>query len=119
MPSHVSWLLQLEVRPGRLDDLRALMTEMVAATAANEPGTLDYEWSLSADGATCHLFERYADSAAAMIHIATFGEKYASRFLELLTPTNVMLYGTPNAAVREALAGFGAVAMAPAAGFSR
>ncbi len=27
------------------------MTEMVAATSANEAGALSYEWSLSADGA--------------------------------------------------------------------
>lgn len=119
MSTHVIWTLDMQVAPGRLDELRALMHEMATATEANEPGTLDYEWSLSEDGTTCHLFERYADCAAAEIHIATFGEKYAARFMELLTPTRVILYGAPNAAVREALAPVGAVYFPPAAGFSR
>jgi quinol monooxygenase YgiN len=112
-------MLHLTVAPGRQAELRTLLAEMVAGTHANEPGTLDYEWSLSADGTQCHLWERYVDAAAAMTHIGTFGERYAERFLSLLTPTAVHLYGAPDAAVREALAGFGAVVMEPVGGFSR
>ena len=119
MNNHVVWTLDMQVAPGRQADLRALMHEMAAATEANEPGTLDYEWSLSEDGTTCHLFERYVDCAAAEIHMATFGEKYAGRFMELLTPTRVILYGRPNAAIRDGLASVGAVYFPPAAGFSR
>jgi quinol monooxygenase YgiN len=109
----------MQVAPGRQADLHALMQEMAAATEANEPGTLDYEWSLSEDGTTCHLYERYVDCAAAEIHMATFGERYAARFMALLTPTRVFLYGSPNAAIRDGLAAVGAVYFAPAAGFSR
>jgi quinol monooxygenase YgiN len=119
MSRHVVWMLDMQVAPGRQAELRALMHEMATATEANEPGTLDYEWSLSDDGTTCHLFERYRDCAAAEIHIATFGEQYAARFMELLTPTRVMLTGAPNDAIRAALAPIGAVYLAPAAGFSR
>lgn len=119
MNRHVIWTLDMQVAAGRQAELRALMHEMATATEANEPGTLDYEWSLSEDGSTCHLFERYEDCAAAEIHIATFGEKYAARFMDLLTPTRVILYGSPNAAVRAALAPMGAVYLPPAAGFSR
>ncbi len=54
-----------------------------------------------------------------MTHIGTFGATYADRFFALLTPHAFLLYGAPDAAVREALAGFGAVQMSPAAGFSR
>ncbi len=58
MSAHVCWMLHMQVQEGRHAELRALMDEMSAATHANEPGTLDYEWSLSADGTTCHLWER-------------------------------------------------------------
>jgi len=119
MTAHVTWILDMRVADGQLDALKRLMSEMSAATETNEPGTLAYEWSLSADGTTCHLYERYADSAAAMIHIGTFGEKYAKRFLDLLTPTRFLLYGSPDQAVQDALAAFGPTYMAPAAGFSR
>lgn len=119
MNSHVCWMLEMQVREGREDDLRALMAEMAAATETNEPGTLDYEWSLSADGRQCHLWERYADSAAAMAHAATFGSRYAARFFDVLAPVRLVLYGSPSDEVRAALAPFSAFVMEPAAGFSR
>lgn len=55
MNSHVAWMLELQVQDGRENDFRALMTEMVSATDANEPGALNYEWSTSPDGKQCHL----------------------------------------------------------------
>jgi quinol monooxygenase YgiN len=119
MNTHVCWMLELQVREGRDEDFRALMAEMAAATQAGEPGTLDYEWSLSADGRQCHLWERYADSAAAMVHAASFGSRYAARFFDVLAPVRLVLYGSPSAEVRAALAAFDPVVMEPAAGFSR
>jgi quinol monooxygenase YgiN len=119
MSNHVAWLLELQIQDGREDDFKALAAEMVGATKANEAGTLDYEWYTSADGKLCHLFERYADSTAAMTHIATFGEKFADRFFEILKPVGFTLYGSPSAEVTAALAGFTPTHMARAAGFSR
>ena len=119
MSTHVAWMLNMQVQPGRLEALKALMAEMADATRANEPGTLDYEWSLSADGSACDLFERYEDSDSALIHMSTFGAQYAERFFAVLTPQRFTLYGAPNEAVMAGLAPMGAVFMAPAAGFSR
>ena len=50
--------LELSLKPGHEAKLAALVSEMVAATSANEAGALSYEWSLSADGATCNIYER-------------------------------------------------------------
>ena len=41
MSEIVYWLLSLAVIPGRFDDLKSLMTEMVEATQRNEIGALD------------------------------------------------------------------------------
>ena len=119
MNNHVCWMLEMQVREGREDDFRALMAEMASATEANEPGTLDYEWSLSADGRLCHLWERYADSAAALVHGAAFASRYAARFFDVLATTRLTLYGSPSDEVKAALAPFNPVLMQPAAGFSR
>lgn len=119
MSAQVSWLLELDLHPGRDAECRALMREMVTATEADEPGTLDYEWSLSADGTRCHTFERYADSAAVMAHLGNFGAKYAERFLAILTPVGFTIYGAPDAGVKEALAGFQPTYMQAVGGFSR
>lgn len=119
MTTGVSWVLEVKVQAGRENDFRALAEEMVAATQANEAGTLDYEWSLSADLSVCHIFERYTDSAAVMKHLGTFGEKYAARFLEAVTPVHFVVYGRPSQEVKDALAGFRVTYMEPVSGFSR
>jgi len=119
MSKTVSWLLEMQVQEGHASDLKTLMAEMSSGTQANEPGTLMYEWSLSADGTICHLWERYVDSAAALAHGGTFVAKYAGRFLSVLKPVRCVVYGSPNEAVKQALAPFAPVYMAPAAGFSR
>ena len=119
MNTHVWWILEVRVGEGQESDFRALMAEMVAATEANEPGTLGYEWSTSADGGLCHIYERYVDCEAVMTHLTTFGDKYAERFAQVVEPFRTVVYGSPDAAVKEALADLNPIYMQPAAGFSR
>ncbi len=119
MATDVSWMLELNIQPGSEEDFRALLAEMVKTTEANEPSTLNYEWSTSADGKLCHIYERYADSAAVMTHLGTFSERFAERSLKVLKPVRLVVYGSPNATVKEALAGFDPVYMSPVGGFSR
>ncbi|MEM7114863.1 MAG: antibiotic biosynthesis monooxygenase [Chloroflexota bacterium] len=119
MSDQVYWMLETKINDGQMDNLKALMAEMVEATQANEPGTLNYEWSITADGQSCHIFERYADSEATLIHLGTFGKVYAARFMSILQPTSMMVYGNPNEATREALKGVGGVFMTAIGGFSR
>ena len=101
----VAWLLEVAVNPGQLETVRALMDEMVASTRA-EPGARGYVWFVGQDGGVVALYERYADSAAALAHLATFGETFAQRFLSLMTPTRVTVFGAPTDEARQALSGF-------------
>ena len=119
MSDNVYWVLELGIKPGELDNFKELMKEMVQATQATEPNTLNYEWTISEDSKSCHIYERYADSAALMTHLAACGEKFAERFMAALEPTRVVVYGNPTDEVKEALSGFGAVFMAPIGGFVR
>lgn len=117
--THVAWMLELSVKEGRGGDLSALMAEMVGATERNEPGTLDYEWYLSDDGRRVHLFERYIHSHAAMTHIAAFNERYMKRFFGILEPKRLVMYGTPDEAVRDAMSKLSPEVLQQASGFSR
>ena len=119
MSQNVYWMLELDLKAGRVDDFRALMGEMVAATRENEPGALGYEWSLSEDGTRCHIFEHYANSAATMVHLGNFADKFAGCFLDILSPTKFVVYGSPDKEVRGALAAFGPTYMQPVGGFTR
>jgi quinol monooxygenase YgiN len=114
----VSWNLQLAVREGRLEALRSLMDEMVASTRS-EPGTLAYEWFISADETVCHLYERYRDDAAALAHIGRFGAVFAERFFACVEQTGFHVYGGAGPDVRAALDGHGVVFLDRFGGFSR
>lgn len=118
MSDTVSWNLQLSVRDGRLADARDLMPEMVESTRS-EVGTLGYEWFLSAEGAVCHIHERYADSDAVMVHLGNFGTKFAERFLACFEPTGLYVYGEPSEEARAALDGLGAAYLGTFGGFIR
>ncbi len=119
MSNNVHWILEVAIKDGELDNFKALAEEMSAATKANEPGTLAYEWFVSADGKTCHIYERYADSAATMVHLGSFGANFAERLLAIAEPKRFDVYGNPDDQVRAALAGFGAVHFDQVAGFAR
>ena len=59
----VYWVIETTLQPGQLESWKALMGDMIEATRANEPGAVNYEWTISDDEKTCHLFDRYATSA--------------------------------------------------------
>jgi len=119
MSSNISWLLALNVKEGQNESLKKLMGEMVDFVNQNEPDTSNYEWYLSDDEKTLHIYERYNDSAAVMTHLKGFGKNFAERFMGCLDPTGFTVYGNPGADVKEALAAFAPVYMSQANGFAR
>ncbi len=119
MSSNISWLLALSVKEGQNENFKQLMGEMVGFVNQSEPATLNYELYLSDDENTCHIYERYKDSAAVMTHLKGFGENFAERFMGCLEPTGFTVYGNPGADVKEALAAFGPAYMSPSSGFAR
>ena len=118
MKDHVSWVIELAVKPGQLDSFKQLMDEMVAGTN-EEPETLNYEWYISDDGGSVHIFEKYANSEAMITHVNGFMEKWAGRFMECVNPTRFVVYGDPSPAARELLAPFGGTYLGPWGGFAR
>jgi quinol monooxygenase YgiN len=119
MSEQVYWILALKMKAEKVESFKTLIEEMVASTEANEPNTLNYEYSFSSDDERCHIFERYTDSAAAMTHLTNFGEKFAERFLPKVEVLSLTVYGRPNEDVVEALAVFNPSYLRPAAGFAR
>ena len=118
MNGQVSWVFEVAVKPGKLDALRTLMEEMVESTHA-EPGALVYEWFVSDDGGVVLLYERYADSAAALAHSDAFNAKFAGRFLDLVGPTRFTMLGAPSDEAKAAFSRPGRVFLQPFGGFAR
>lgn len=118
MDEEVAWLLEVTVKPGKLDTFRALAAEMVTSTRG-EAGTLTYQWFVSNDGSAVHIYERYASSAAVMTHLQAFGSTFAERFFAAVDITRWMIYGAPSAEVTSALNTFGPTYLGPFGGFVR
>ena len=117
MSENISWILQVAIHPGKLNEFQAVAADLIAASRS-EPGTLDYEWNLSEDSTICHIFERYQDSDALLKHIQSFGT-YARRFMESCHPTRFHVYGIPSEAAKAALEELHPVYFLPIGGFSR
>jgi hypothetical protein len=94
MTGHVYWVLEVTINPGRFEELKTLV-------------------------AVCHIYERYEDAAAAMTHMESFGAHFVARFMEVVRPTRLVVYGAPSAQLKDALAGLNPVYMAPFSGFRR
>lgn len=118
MSGVVAWVVELAVKPGKLDEFRTLTRAMVEATKA-ESGALVYERFVSGDGRSVHLYERYVDSAAALAHLRTFADRFEAQFGTLAERRQVTVYGDPSPELRAVLNRIGAVYLASLDGFSR
>jgi quinol monooxygenase YgiN len=118
MNENVYWVIELAVNPGRVEDLKTLVAELLEANR-NKVGFLTYGVAISDDRQVCHFYERFQDSAAIINHTQSFGANFATRFFEILKPTRFVIYGTPSAEVRDAVAAFNPVYMTPLAGFRK
>lgn len=119
MTKHVYWILELSIKDGHLDQLKEIMEEMSTATKKDEPYALNYEWWISEDESACHIFERYEDSAAVMVHLGNFGSKFMERFMSHVDPTGFKVYGDASDEVKAALTGFGPQFLTQLGGFTR
>jgi len=102
--SAFSFVLEFRIRDGMEDEFRSFMRDMIAATEA-EPGTIAYEWFLAEDGKSCHVYERYVDSASFLKHAESFS-RFAQRCEAATTVGFCHVYGSPSDEVKEKLAGF-------------
>jgi quinol monooxygenase YgiN len=118
MTSNVYWLLVVNINDGKKEDFEALAKEMSDSTKQEE-GALAYEWHLTGDNKQVHIYERYADSAATMVHLASFGANFAERFMTCVTPASFTVYGKADDTVKGALADLGPSFPTQFAGFTR
>ena len=118
MRDEISWQVVLTVKPGELDNFRALTREMVESTK-HESGVLIYERFVSQDERVVYVYERYADSAAAVAHLLAFAKMYGERFVNTVDRRQFTVFGEPTDTLRGILDKFGATYCRLFDGFSR
>jgi len=117
--SQVFWVADFAVKDGQASALCDLVREMSEAANANEPQTLIYQWTISDDRRRAQVHERYADSDAALRHLATFNRHYAERVMALVEHKGMTVCGSPSAKLKDALAGAAPAYMQAFGGFVR
>jgi quinol monooxygenase YgiN len=107
-----------EVLPGQEAAFKQVVQQVIAAVQ-QEPGTLMYEWSMRADGKTFDVLELYQDSAAVVAHVKEVGSKFGAELGKTQKETKFVVYGSPNAEAKQAIAGLHPEFETPFAGFIR
>jgi quinol monooxygenase YgiN len=106
MHDEISWQVQLAIEPARFDSFRALTNEMIESTRLEE-GVLIYERFLSEDGWKVLVYELYANSEAAILHLRSFQEKFADAFGRLVKRDRFLVFGAPNGRLLDARGSLG------------
>ena len=74
---------ELNVKPGKATELRAIASKMVAMNASEEPGTLVYNVYINDDETLFTFLETFSDSAHGIFHAGRFAEgEYVGQILE-------------------------------------
>ena len=114
----ISWHVEVAVKAGELEQFRTLTLEMVNV-ARGEPGVLIYERYIDGGGKHVHIYERYSNSLAALAHLKTFNERFASQYSELVERKVFTVFGAPSEELRRMLKKLAASFCEDFAGFSR
>jgi hypothetical protein len=104
MVEQIVYVDRSEVRPGKLGELRAAVSELAAFVQANEPQLSSYGFFFSEDGRYLTVVAVHPDSASLEYHMDVAGPRFA-RFGELLMLERIDLYGSPSESVIERLRG--------------
>lgn len=126
MSEGIFFVVELQLRPGQVNDLRRIGREMVGLAHDNEPGTLNYEYFVTPDGMTCHIYERYVNPAAVLEHSKSFPNDLGKAG-QAFRPVRLSTYGALTQEIREqridpiieAVPGFSLVELQPLSGFAR
>ena len=115
---YVATVFTGEVLPGQLDNFKQLVTRLVAAVS-EERGTLVYEISLRPDQKTYDSLEIYQNSEAVLAHGKHVRAEFGKELGEVRKIVSFVVFGSPDAQAKEALAALNPVYESPIDGFIR
>jgi quinol monooxygenase YgiN len=104
----VRFTVDLTIHEGKLNEFQSIAQAMIADTE-KEPGTLAYDWCLSADRKRCRLVEAYVDANAVLAHMTgPVVQKLVPKLVEVTAVSAFEVYGDPGPQATAMLTGMGA-----------
>jgi quinol monooxygenase YgiN len=107
MYEQIAWQVELTVKPQLFHHFTVLTQEMTAV-AATEKGILIYERFWSHDFNRVFLYERYANSQAAISHLQLFHNWFSHRLTQLANRERFLVFGEPSDELKVMLHSYGA-----------
>jgi quinol monooxygenase YgiN len=95
MHDEISWQVDLTIEPQHFDSFCALTNEMIQSTKL-EDGVLVYERFSSEDRGRVFIYERYANSDAALSHLRSFQKRFGEAFGRLVKRERFVVFRAPN-----------------------
>jgi quinol monooxygenase YgiN len=92
---------RLVIREGKLEEFKRLVAEAMEVVRTKDPGTIEYNVYLNAEGTEAFVHERYRDSAAGMAHSENISSLMQG-FLGVATITGEVC-GNPSPELRKTL----------------
>ena len=115
----VSIAVDTTINDGQLENFKKVASAMTAL-CESEPGTLGYEWFLSADAKHCRLHETYVDGDAVLAHFAgPVITELVPKLAAFCKTDRLEIYGDPGPKVAEIASKIGAQIFAYWTGLSR
>jgi quinol monooxygenase YgiN len=100
--------VSFSVSAAKMNDFKSIAAQMTDGTKS-EPGTVGYEWFVSADGLRFRLVETYVDAAAIEAHfMGPVVQQLVPKLAALSSVGGFEVYGDPGPKVAEMAASFGA-----------
>ena len=96
----------IKIKENQLEAFKQLIPQFISAVREKDQGTSMYDWYLNEDTMECSVLEDYADSDAALEHVAHVGD-LLQKLMEL-GEMSIELYGNPNEELSKALRGLDA-----------
>lgn len=93
-----------EIRPGKVEELRAAIKELAQFVEANEPRPLAYNLYLDEAGTAMTVLQVHPDSASMESHLEVAGSAFG-RFAELIKLSRMDVYGQPSGKLLDQLRG--------------
>jgi quinol monooxygenase YgiN len=104
----VRFTVDFVIIEGKFDQFESIAQAMIAGTL-KEPGSLGYDWFLSADRKQCRLIEDYADAKAVLAHCTgPVVRGLVPKILKTASISGFEVYGDPGPEAAKILAGVGA-----------
>ncbi len=107
MSKSIFLIVESEIAPGKLAELKDVISRVVAHVKATEPNTLLYSWYINEAETELRVVEQYADSDAVLFH----GQNYASfakELADLRTVKRMTVCGEVSKPLKDALSKVGA-----------